>query len=264
MRILNFTFETTLRFSEPVESHDFVLRCLPRTTPLQTVLESQLILAPGANVSAQRDGFGNELRIGRIEQPHEEFDFIASGLVVVDETPAGQREFAHPVFERFSPRAFADEAIREFSGDVLRVMGNASPMTKACRLSRALHERMEYVPGATDVSTTAAQAFAAKRGVCQDFAHVLIASCRSAGVAARYVNGLMVGEGATHAWVEVYDDEYWRGIDPTNDCLVNDGYIAFSHGRDFSDCPIEAGVFRGGARQDQCVSVSVSGNDAMS
>ncbi len=263
MRILNFTFETTLRFSEPVESHDFVLRCLPRTTSMQTVLESQLILSPSAVVSSQRDGFGNELRIGRIEAPHEEFDFISSGLVVVGDEPSGAAEFAHPVYLRSSSRACADDSIAAFADDVLRVMRNAAPATKARRLSTALHECMEYVPGATDVSTTAAQAFAENRGVCQDFAHVLIAACRCVGVPARYVNGLMVGEGATHAWVEVYDGSHWRGIDPTNDCLVGDGYVAFCRGRDFSDCPIEAGVFRGGARQSQRVSVSVSGNDAM-
>ena len=72
----------------------------------------------------------------------------------------------------------------------------------------------------------------------------------------------MLGEGATHAWVEVFDGQLWHGIDPTNDRLVDDGYIAFSHGRDFSDCPIEVGVFRGGARQSQSVAVSVTCSDA--
>ena len=258
MKILTFTFETTLRFSEPVSDHAFVLRCLPHSTPTQTVLDSQLIVSPRTTVSAQRDGFGNELRIGRINRPHDDFDFIASGLAVVDALPSGAPEYAHPMFLGDSPRATADAAIRAFADDVLRVMGNASPAEKALRLAHALHERMAYSPGATDVTTTAADAFAAGAGVCQDFTHVLIAACRAAGVSARYTSGLMLGEGATHAWAEVYDGEHWRGIDPTNDRAVDDGYIAFSHGRDFSDCPIETGVFRGGARQSQHVAVSVS------
>ena len=68
----------------------------------------------------------------------------------------------------------------------------------------------------------------------------------------------MVGEGATHAWVEVHDGSRWRGVDPTNDCQVTDDYIVLSRGRDFADCPIEVGVFIGGARQKQTVRVTVT------
>lgn len=74
---------------------------------------------------------------------------------------------------------------------------------------------------------------------------MLIAACRCAGVPARYVNGFLVGEGETHAWVEVHDECCWRGLDPTNRHEVDCGYIALSHGRDFTDCPIERDAVAG-------------------
>lgn len=269
MKILSFTFETTLTFSEPVSDHDFVLRCTPHSTPSQTVLDSQLIITPPATIAPQADGFGNVLSVGRLEQPHSEFNFISSGLVMVDAPVQGGEaaapeapETCHPMFLRESTFAAADADISAFAGDVLRVVGNAPAFSKAQRLSQALHARFVYEKGLTDVGTTAAQAFALGRGVCQDYAHILIAACRAAGIPARYVGGLMLGEGATHAWVEVFDGQRWCGIDPTNDKLVDDDYIAIVIGRDFADCPIESGVFRGGARQSQAVTVAVSTNES--
>ncbi|WP_165046000.1 transglutaminase family protein [Adlercreutzia sp. ZJ138] len=256
MRILSFSFETTLQFSDPVSEHSFVLRCLPKSCASQTVLDSQIIITPHTTVAAQVDGFGNLLQVGRIAEPHSEFNFISSGMVVVD-TENCSAEPAHPMFLRDSSFAATSGAIRTFAADALRVACNAPAWDKAMKLSHALHEHLSYKPGATDVSTTAAEAFELGCGVCQDYAHILIAACRTEGICARYVNGLIVGEGATHAWVEVHDGDHWRGIDPTHDCAVTDEYIALSRGRDFSDCAIESGVFRGGAQQSQNVIVHV-------
>ncbi|MCD7793035.1 MAG: transglutaminase family protein [Oscillospiraceae bacterium] len=117
---------------------------------------------------------------------------------------------------------------------------------------------MQYQSGSTGVGTTAAEAFAAGRGVCQDFAHVFLALARRAGLAARYVNGLSLGEGSSHAWCEVWLDGVWTGIDPTRGVWADDSYIRFGVGRDFADCPFERGVFRGSARQRQSVYMKVS------
>ena len=257
MKVLSFSFETRLRFSEPVLDHDFVLRCLPTSSPSQTVLEAQTIFDPRATVSRQCDGFGNLLQVGRLEAPHKRFEFISAGTVVTeaDDAPA---EEAHPIFLR--PRQMTEPGphISDFVADVLRVCGNVGPLDKALRLSQAIHETCSYEKGTTDVRTTAEEALAQRRGVCQDYAHILVSCCRLAGVPARYVNGFMVGEGATHAWVEIHDGSRWRGVDPTNDCQVTDDYIVLSRGRDFADCPIEAGVFIGGARQKQTVRVTVT------
>ena len=92
-------------------------------------------------------------------------------------------------------------------------------------------------------------------GVCQDYAHILISMCRLSGIPARYVAGMMVGEGASHAWTEVWLDGGWTGVDPTHNRPVDETYIKLAHGRDFGDGAIDKGCFIGSAtqRQQMCI-----------
>ena len=133
-----------------------------------------------------------------------------------------------------------------------------SPAERAWALAQAVRARMTYIPGETGVATTAAQAFASGRGVCQDFAHIYLPLARRSGLTARYASGLPVGEGASHAWCEVWLDGVWTGIDPTRGRWTDDGYIRFNVGRDFADCPMERGVFLGLTGQRQTVFMRVS------
>lgn len=259
MRILSYSFETALEMSEPVREHDFLLRCQPASTAGQTVLSAQTVVTPDTGLTAQVDGFGNTVLAGRVAAAHRAFSFLSAGRVLVDRAQT-VRAPAHPIYRRPSALAAGDDAIAAFARDASGAGAPAAaedPWGAARRLSGALHGAMAYEPGSTTTTTCAADAFAQRRGVCQDYAHILIAALRSLGVAARYVNGLVVGDGATHAWVEVHDGNGWRGIDPTNDREVDDAYIELARGRDFSDCPIEAGVFRGGADQRQSLHISV-------
>ena len=125
-------------------------------------------------------------------------------------------------------------------------------------LMHRLYQKLSYVQGQTHVGTTAAEAFALSGGVCQDYAHVLAAMCRMAGFPARYVAGMAVGEGATHAWTEVWQDGAWAAYDPTHDCMADDRYIKLSHGRDFIDCSVDRGSFFGAGGQEQTVYVKVA------
>lgn len=125
-------------------------------------------------------------------------------------------------------------------------------------LMHRLYQRLSYVPGQTHVGTTAAEAFALSGGVCQDYAHIFTAMCRMAGFPARYAAGMAVGEGATHAWTEVWQDGAWAACDPTHDCMADDRYIKLSHGRDFIDCSVDRGCFRGAGGQEQTVYVKVA------
>ena len=104
---------------------------------------------------------------------------------------------------------------------------------------------------------TAGEAFALGCGVCQDYAHILIALCRAKGIAARYVAGMIFGEGATHAWVEIYDNGIWHGLDPTQNKRIDDGYIKLAQGRDSRDCQLNRGVFCGTAIQQQNIYVTL-------
>ena len=116
---------------------------------------------------------------------------------------------------------------------------------------------MTYQTGVTNVRTTAGEAAQNKTGVCQDYAHIFLALCRMMKIPARYVSGLPVGEGASHAWVEIWFDGKWHGYDPTRNCHVDETYLRFCTGRDFHDCPIEAGVFWGNCIQNQKVYTKV-------
>ena len=121
-------------------------------------------------------------------------------------------------------------------------------------LSNEIYTQFEYVPGSTDISTPLTEFVAQRRGVCQDYAHLMLSAARSRGVPARYVSGYIYagedggthGAGATHAWVELYlpDGGFWKGFDPTNNVLVADRHIKVAVGRDYADVPPTKGFLR--------------------
>jgi len=117
---------------------------------------------------------------------------------------------------------------------------------------------MFYESGSTGVETTAEEAFSSGKGVCQDYAHIFICLLRMANISARYVCGLIVGEGESHAWVEVACDGMFIGIDPTYNKFINDEYIKLGVGRDANDCSMNRGVMWGGGKQTQEISVVVN------
>ncbi len=126
-------------------------------------------------------------------------------------------------------------------------------------LSAAIYAQFSYVPGATDVSTPLHQFVAQKRGVCQDYAHLMLACARARGIPARYVSGYVWsggdpathGAGATHAWVELYlpHASQWLGFDPTNNIIVADHHVKVGVGRDYADVPPTKGLLRGAPGQ---------------
>jgi transglutaminase-like putative cysteine protease len=137
-------------------------------------------------------------------------------------------------------------------------------------LMHRVHEQFEYRAQSTDVATDALQALQLKRGVCQDFAHVMIACLRSRGLAARYVSGYLrttppasagpsfVGADASHAWVSVFCPPFgWVDLDPTNDLRVATDHIVIAWGRDFGDVSPLRGVIIGGGQHRLSVRVSV-------
>lgn len=132
-----------------------------------------------------------------------------------------------------------------------------SNLEKSKILMKGLYESFIYQQGVTDFTTTAETAFEGGKGVCQDYAHILITLCRMEGIPARYVVGMLTGEGASHAWVEIFHEKHWIALDPTNLLIVDDDHIKISSGRDYNDCVMNQGVMKGNARQEQEVEVLV-------
>ncbi len=127
----------------------------------------------------------------------------------------------------------------------------------AVQVMHQLHQSFVYQKCATDVHTSAEEAMAKGAGVCQDYAHIFLSLLRLKGIPARYVTGMLRGEGESHAWVELALGNFWYGLDPTNDCAVAGEHVRIACGRDYGDCRISQGVFFGGARQTQQVEVKV-------
>ena len=252
-RRLTFYYDTLLEFQQPVTGHAFTLRCVPASFPGQRILDVTLTLDPSGACTWQKDGFGNLLQIGRVEQPHTHFRYTVQGTAEVD---LSRRipEAAHPVFRYASSYTAGSPAMLHWLSQLTLPEGEYG---RALELAQAVHSYMTYTPGVTGVNTTAQEAFHQKSGVCQDYAHVYLALARKAGLTARYVNGLPEGEGASHAWCEVWINGVWLGIDPTRNRLAGEGYLRLGVGRDFGDCPIERGVFLGCTPQQQTVTTRV-------
>ena len=287
-RELSFYFDTVLNFSGSVTEHNFLLRCIPADKPEQSILSYTLTVYPDGAASLGRDSFGNVVRAGRVVEAHDSFRYTLQGMAYRDDSLRVPEEAAPfyryvstltqvtPELEAFYERVVKDAAagtVQVQSGDgatqsqflgsvqeqnILSDFSALNALDKAKILCAKVYEHFTYAPGETNVMTTAGEAFVAGKGVCQDYAHVLIALCRMAGMPARYVSGLFVGEGASHAWAEVWMDGLWYGIDPTHNCLADEKYLKLCVGRDYSDCPLERGVFSGWAEQTQKVFTKVT------
>ncbi len=248
MKRLTYYYQTENRFDAPVGSRQFLLRLMPRMRAGQSVQSASVLLSPDVPYTLQRDAFGNLTQVGCVREAHDRFTYTAIGEVEVDHA-LPDRAPPHPMYRYPSPLTQLSSAMERFADE------SPDPSTPkgALALSGRVFGHFAYTPGVTDVSTGAPEAFDAARGVCQDYAHVLIALLRRAGVPARYACGLSVGEGVTHAWVQAYVDGRWLGLDPTRDTLTTEEYVVFAVGRDAGDCPLDRGAYLGAAEPVQTV-----------
>ena len=153
------------------------------------------------------------------------------------------------------------ERLREYMESIRASMpsfDDLRSLDKAKQIMERLHGYLVYEKGCTGIGTGAEEAFSIGRGVCQDYSHIMISLLNMSGCSARYVTGLIIGEGESHAWVEVVDDGKWYGLDPTNNILVQDSHIKIGCGRDATECQINRGIMHGGGEQTQDIYVNVS------
>ncbi len=210
----------------------------------------------GCNVDTERsyDTFGNVVLDFSVEEVPHTVEF-GTWVVVEREASVGgvdepdalvpDTRFAEP-----SRLTHPDDELRA-AAEPLRASG-ASGLELAEKIGHAVHEHFTYDWGITDVSTTASEAWRGAVGVCQDYAHCMLALCRLCGLPARYVSGHLLGEGGTHAWVEVLvphpqDREALRAVafDPTHDRRPGLRYVTVAVGRDYGDVPPTSGTFEG-------------------
>lgn len=261
MKKLVFDYEMRLSFSSAVTDHRFQLRCVPATGPRQQIVDVRIAMEPDVELETTVDSFGSVVNTGYIPQEHTVFNYRVTGIAFVDNAHI-KPEIDKPLYRFDSALTIPGPAVTELievcRGRVEALPPDATPIERAREVMDEVYRAFVYTPGATTIRTTAEEAFAQRKGVCQDYAHVMLAVCRHLGLGARYIAGLLGGEGATHAWVEVYHDRRWIGLDPTHNRMVDDNYITIAHGRDYRDCMLDIGIFSGNdVRQTQWVNASV-------
>jgi len=219
----------------------------------------------GLRVREYHDHFGNDVHHFDVLESHDRLSVTAVSTVMTPETFISGRDVPTPLelHDYLSPTGYVpfSESVRAFAARHATTPGG--PL-RARELMEAVRSELTYEPGATDVQTRADEVLALGRGVCQYFAHVLLATCRSAGIPARYVSGylydptLLGDNAASHAWVDAWDAATgWVALDPTHGREQTEAYVRVAVGRDYADVPPTRGVFKGNAAETLSVRVGL-------
>ncbi|MFS2099684.1 transglutaminase N-terminal domain-containing protein [Variovorax sp. Varisp85] len=297
--LLHVTHETRYEYSPPVETAQHLAHLKPLATDSQRLVSHRLAIEPApAQRNELADLYGNTRAFFALEATHDRLVVTAESVVETSQpvlSPAVARELPwEAVRERFRFRKDATfDAASEFvfpspyvprHGDFAAyarasfVPGRPT-FDVAMDLTERMYEDFAYDADSTEINTPAVEALAQRKGVCQDFAHIMIACFRTMGLPARYVSGYLltqpppgqprlVGADASHAWVSVYlpgkgeDDGSesaggWADFDPTNGRQPGEDYVTLAIGRDYSDVSPMRGVLHGGARHTLRVGVTV-------
>lgn len=257
---LHFYYEMTLTFDSPIKQHHFSLHIKPINDNSQRLYSYQCEILPCDYYNYQNDWCGNINYYGSSIEEHDYFGFVVSGTVFTSDALV---KASDSILVYKYPSKYTD--INTSMVDFLSAMnlnGNLTNLEIANIIMDSLHRYLIYTPMSTSIDTKATESFNLKSGVCQDYAHIFISLLRWLHIPTRYVSGLMyedgtVRYGATHAWVEVYQNGYWFGLDPTNNCKINQGYIALAKGRDYQDCYVDKGIFKGYTTQHQYINISI-------
>jgi transglutaminase-like putative cysteine protease len=293
--LLHVIHETRYDYAPAVRMAQHMAHLRPRDGDGQQLIAHQLTIEPApAERSEMRDVWGNLRTFFSLQASHEELTVLAESTVRTSAAlqspddgaeampwedvrermryhrdaswdPAAEFVFASPYVPR--DEAFIDYARTSFSP-------GRSWVEAASDLMSRIHADFVYEPEATDVGTPPLEVLSHRKGVCQDFAHVMIACLRSLALPARYVSGYLltqpppgqprlVGSDASHAWVSIYVPAaegagQWISLDPTNDRRPGEDYVVLATGRDYSDVAPLRGVLQGGAQHTLAVAVTVT------
>jgi transglutaminase-like putative cysteine protease len=287
--------QTTYQYALLVRLSHQLLHLTPRELPWQRCVSHQLNIQPGpALVRSYEDNFGNVIKAFSLDADHTSLDVHAESWVELtsrampgdgmawEEAVAlmsyqGARLMAPGMLEasNFLFESAHVRIKREFIGYATECFRPGLSVVEGVRaLMLRIHREFSFDPAATTVSTPVTEVFANRRGVCQDFAHLMQSCLRSIGLAARYVSGYLltepppgqprlIGADASHAWVSVYcpgaegEPGAWLDADPTNGIFPDTGHITLGWGRDFLDVSPLRGVLIGGGQQSMRVAVTV-------
>jgi transglutaminase-like putative cysteine protease len=288
---LEITHETRYIYSTPVRESVMELWLQPLTIPLQRLVGFEIVTEPRAKMLTYRDWLGNIVYHFDVPAKHSELVIRSRAMV---ETYAR----SEPLPERLEPGAWlrlqsrqvqgqyydmlAPSKFVETSGYLSRFMQEhdltqipPDPLTGLRALNKEIFGAFDYVPGFTAADSPIDAALEHRKGVCQDFAHIMLAVARHWGIPSRYVSGYLARKeddtqyrsvpDASHAWVECFlPEQGWVGFDPTNDMLANERHVVVAYGRDYGDVPPTRGVLKGDATSLLEVDVQVRERERLS
>lgn len=266
---LKIEHRTSYRYERDVRNSKNEVRMTPARTPWQTIPEAQLDVDPAPSHRVMYvDYFGTAVESFEVMAPHDHLDVVASAVVELSRDPS--QEFPAPDLARAveylpaSPMITWDGGVARLAGELRRDSALASVRTTL----DWMRSSMTYEPGSTEVGTPVVDVLDARRGVCQDYAHLCCAILRSLEIPARYVSGYFAPrplepgesvEAESHAWVEaLLPDGAWLPIDPTNDVEPAERHVKVGHGRDYTDVVPFQGVHAGAAAQSLEVGVTIT------
>lgn len=273
---------TRFRYSAPITESVMEVRIQPRSEGFQRCLDFDLTTSPKSQILSYRDDLGNRVHHFDIPNRHTHLTITAKAMVEVTEPPDLPATLDSDAWDRLDalnahdeywdtlspshfirPSELLDGLVRE-----LDIQRRDDPLTVLRNLNTAIYEHFEYVKQNTRVDSPIDDALRIRRGVCQDFAHIMIALGRELRIPCRYVSGYLFHQssdkrdrsvnGATHAWIEaLLPDLGWVGFDPTNNTVAAERHIRVAVGRDYADVPPTRGIFRGRADSELAVTVRV-------
>jgi transglutaminase-like putative cysteine protease len=276
---------TNFCYAPAVRESVMEVRMQPRTDFRQRCLSFSLDIEPRANMMVYRDFYGNTVHNFDIPERHKAIEIMAQAIVDVLPTPEldpavigdwdelDRRVADTDYWEMMVPSHFATPTpLLEKLAEELDLRRRANPLDLLRELNSRLYEKFDYAPNTTEVDSPIDDALQSRRGVCQDFAHIMTTLVRQLKIPCRYVSCYLYHEdksmdrspaGATHAWVEAYLGELgWVGFDPTNNLEGCDRHVRVALGRDYSDVPPTRGVYKGEAESELSVLVTVTPVDA--
>ncbi|MBF4464780.1 transglutaminase family protein [Flavobacterium sp. LC2016-12] len=281
MAVFKIVHLTKYQYNHPIKESINEIRLFPHHFENQEVLQYQLLITHNPDVDISEDYYGNRVGNFNVLGVHTEMTIESRMLVRVNHS------LRIPEIDATSVEDIQDE--KEKSILLLRLcylddiqkqneieailkkikIEDKSIIEIAQQCNAYVYDNFIYTKGITNIETTVDEILTLKKGVCQDFAHILLQLLRTAGIPSRYVSGYICpnesglrGEGATHAWVEIYTPKQgWLGLDPTNNIWTMDNHVRLSVGRNFSDCTPIKGTFKGLARQTLSVCVSIGYED---
>lgn len=279
MAIFSIHHITRYEYSQPVKESLNQIKIHPLICPTQEILQHDIIISHQPELHLYTDYWGNRTGIFTITEPHKSLSIESKLIVRTIEQPEPSItniSVFNPIIpgndllltELSLPEQISRQSeIIDIAKDIKKQRENYIDIIHAS--NEYIYRNFQYIKGITDYETTVDEILEHKSGVCQDFAHVLLQILRTLHIPCKYVSGYicpnkngMRGEGATHAWVEVWIPGYgWAGIDPTNNVWVKDTHVKLSTGRNFYDCSPAKGTFKGGAKQQLSVYVSVGYED---